>query len=430
MKTTTLKTKRGAASLYIVTFITLLLGIISLSFVRVMVSSSARSNNTDLAQSALDSAQAGVEDARVALLAYHDCISNPSKQGCTALVQNAEKDIQNEDCDTVQHILSRQKGTDDEVIIQETKNSSSTNSDDMLQAYTCVKIQEEIDDYRTTLNDDSRNRIVPIRVGTYTEGGQTHSLLEKLDTITISWYSDVNKKSNASYGRTDGKMTTSASDVPTIAVQLFQTNDTFTIGELSVPNNSVNGTDHATAYLNPQSPASGNGITEINASTFTKTNTKSPDQRYFNVKCTEIGQMLAGANSEFACSVKIKVPKAFRVSDPKDIGSVFLYLIMPYGGSDTDVSVQLKQSNGNIIKFLGVQALVDSTGRANDLYRRLETRLELVDIYYPYPENAIELSDYNKTLKKHVKIARECWYTVAKTGNRVTVVPCPAVTNN
>ena len=63
-----IKTKKGMASLYLVAFTTLLLGVLTMSFVRVMVTESKESSNSDLSQSAYDSALAGIEDAKTAII--------------------------------------------------------------------------------------------------------------------------------------------------------------------------------------------------------------------------------------------------------------------------------------------------------------------------------------------------------------------------
>ena len=52
------KTKRGAASIYIVIFTTTLLGVIALSFVRIMLSEALRTTNYNLSQSAYNSSLA------------------------------------------------------------------------------------------------------------------------------------------------------------------------------------------------------------------------------------------------------------------------------------------------------------------------------------------------------------------------------------
>ena len=64
MKKTNKKTKKGAASFYVVAFSTLILMIIATSFAAIIISEVTRTSNDDLAQSAYDSAMAGVEDAK------------------------------------------------------------------------------------------------------------------------------------------------------------------------------------------------------------------------------------------------------------------------------------------------------------------------------------------------------------------------------
>ena len=43
----------------------------------------------------------------------------------------------------------------------------------------------------------------------------------------------------------------------------------------------------------------------------------------------------------------------------------------------------------------GVQVSIDSTGRANDLFRRVDVRLEPSDASYPYPIYGIQALDTN-----------------------------------
>ena len=62
-----------------------------------------------------------------------------------------------------------------------------------------------------------------------------------------------------------------------------------------------------------------------------------------------------------------------------------------------------------IAPFVGVQAQVDSTGRANDIYRRVEARIELVDTGFPYPEYAVWMAGTNqKDINKAFWVTNEC----------------------
>ena len=68
-----MKSKKGAASFYIVAFSTLVLIIIATSFAAIIISEVTRTANDDLSQSAYDSAMAGVEDAKIAFYNYQNC---------------------------------------------------------------------------------------------------------------------------------------------------------------------------------------------------------------------------------------------------------------------------------------------------------------------------------------------------------------------
>lgn len=69
-------TKKGVASFYIVIFATIIFGVITLSFMRIILSEAGQSSDDDLSRSAYDSAMAGVEDAKTAVNRYYDCISS------------------------------------------------------------------------------------------------------------------------------------------------------------------------------------------------------------------------------------------------------------------------------------------------------------------------------------------------------------------
>ena len=68
-------TKKGATSMIVTVFTIILFSIITLAFTRLILSEVNQTTNSNLSKSAYDSALAGVEDAKVALLKYHDCLN-------------------------------------------------------------------------------------------------------------------------------------------------------------------------------------------------------------------------------------------------------------------------------------------------------------------------------------------------------------------
>ena len=167
-------TKTGAASFYIVAFTTLLLSVIVVGFVTIILSEMARTANNDLSQSAYDSALAGVEDAKAAILNYQSCI----EQGYTAEVPGSTGPVtcpeiiyymenpEYSGCDTVAHILSRiSKDESGEVLVEETTKSNGGGAkNNMQQAYTCVKINSILDDYRSNLTSATSSRVIQIHL--------------------------------------------------------------------------------------------------------------------------------------------------------------------------------------------------------------------------------------------------------------------------
>ena len=117
------KFRKGAASFYIVAISTLILVIIAASFAAVIISEVTRTSNDDLAQSAYDSALAGIEDAKLAYYNYQSCKNEvkyiASGLSCEQIIDWVEND--RGDCDMIADILGRNK-TDSGVLIQEDEN--------------------------------------------------------------------------------------------------------------------------------------------------------------------------------------------------------------------------------------------------------------------------------------------------------------------
>ena len=415
------KFKSGAVSFYIVVFLTLVFGIITLSFIRIVLNEAKEASNTDLYNSAYDSALAGIEDAKIALIKYHDCLSQgaianaaAADNTCPRIVYEMEDSIKKQSCDVVQRVLGRdQEGVDDadanpegqrDVIVQETQSITDDGSAvDMEQAYTCVKITEENDDYLTALGSTDDTRIIPLRSAD----------LQDATAIELSWYSTANGTNYKYMGNMFKRATSDAYTPPVLAVDIFQTDTNgggqncggdnltpcFSIGELSANNSDSSGTDHAELVFRPES---GNEKNFISASTVLDKSDKH-DNSPITVKCN--------SNGTYACTATIEIPPTFRKTDPAT-ATTFLKVNLPYGRPTTDISARLctgvdADACNGYTKLTGVQAAIDSTVRANDLYRRVEVSVELVDLYYPNPEAAIFLNGEDPT-DKNFFVTRRC----------------------
>jgi hypothetical protein len=70
--------------------------------------------------------------------------------------------------------------------------------------------------------------------------------------------------------------------------------------------------------------------------------------------------------------------------------STFLRLGASYNKSSYRVKL-IDSSSNMVVKFDSVQPEIDSTGRANDLFRRVLVRVELTDLNFPYPDMAVDI---------------------------------------
>lgn len=388
--------KKGAAAFYVVIFTMLLLSVITMSFIRIMISEATKSTNDDLSKSAYDSALAGVEDAKIALVKYHQCLDagytgSQNGTGCQKIIW----DMRNGGCDTVSKVLGRNQETGGvgEVRIREGALNNGT-SLEMEQAYTCVKISEDLDDYRSQVNDNHRVRMIPIRTDD----------INKVTGIEFKWSSG---KTNTSDSLVPLSTYNANNSIPIIALDFYQTDPNFTLGELSV-NNGNRGTDHVPLVFQPQRVS---GVTRISSNEALNAADKANNSPT-RTNC--------GNGGEFQCHTVIQFPAPFGGGARSESTSL-LRVELPYGsGEDSGVDFAIRLCTGTDLNhlcdtttdFLGVQAQIDSTGRANDLFRRVDARVELIDTNFPYPEFAIQLSGGDdKSIEKYFWVTQNCWKT-------------------
>ena len=85
------KYQKGAVSLFVVVFAAMLITIVTIGFIRIMVRDQQQATAVDLSQSAYDSAQAGVEDAKRAFLRFQNiCNSSATSAECAVEKKNFE----------------------------------------------------------------------------------------------------------------------------------------------------------------------------------------------------------------------------------------------------------------------------------------------------------------------------------------------------
>ena len=450
------KFKKGAASFYIVALSTLILVLIAISFALVITSEIARTSNDDLSQSAYDSALAGVEDAKVAFSNYQRCVE-ASKSNYTIRAENPVgsgsiscNDIlwwmEHPDCYMVGHILGKipkniEYGKDQaEVVVGGIEKTGAGGETTTNQAYTCVEIDTDLNDYRTTLTAAKKIQTLKASVGTVATND--------VKKIKLSWYSvrnDVSLKF-ANFESTKNRVsfsrfgTNAISVPPTVELQIVQTGVNFTLDQFY--RTASGQTNRGTLYLVPTNDSNrarrgsndnykniwsglkmedlsdnyigiwDNNRNIVSVDDVVKTNNHTVLNKAFLAYCDD------GANSNgFYCSVEIEMPSPIG-GGPRSNDTFMLSVSLPYQQPDTDFSIELICNSGTcgtaaatnggvedrVAKITNSQISIDSTGRANDLYRRVETRLETADTTFGagYPYYALEIlgdQTTNKTLK-------------------------------
>lgn len=417
MKKLNLKNKRGVASLYVVIFATILFGVITVSFTRLILSEAIQSSNDDLSQSAYDSAMAGVEDAKVAVNDYYKCVQEKGKNQCSN--KNVfSADVAEENC-AEGFPLARAlygDGFNGEVKIQESGTPGSETFVD--QAYTCVIISDVTPDYRGTLTSDTRTRVIPLAVN---GAGSNSADIAKVKKIKFSWYSELNQGSNttfkyATYDSNEANgngawILPNSSDKttpPTMQVALISTAKAIGPEDFWNANNTSDVLYSSLLFL-PTNDSS-HVVSPVAKTTIADAGNSTQGYNANNHK--PIGVMCK-TGQEFVCNTELEVADGAG-SLLKADGNAFLVVNMPYGDAFTDFKIELTAvdaaGNEYRVDFKGSQISVDSTGRTNQLYRRVEARLDPADVFFPYPEFELSNKDGgDEAVKKNSWVTSNCW---------------------
>lgn len=401
------KTKKGATSLYVVVFTSILFGVIALSFLRIVLSEASQTSNDDFSRSAYDAAMAGVEDAKTAVNKYYTCLKDNDANSCSHAT------LFRESCNPnigLAEYLYGSNYSGGEVLIQENSvnNAADNNSN---QAYTCVIVSDVVPDYRGTLTSDTRTKVVPLRIYDGTNAATTGTI----DSVQFQWYSSLNEGDadpNTTFKLADGDLHFGDSDnktvPPTIQLTYIKVGATLNLDNFHQANSD--GTyEYSTMVILPNGKSTTGVPLNIDSNARNNAgNISSGTNSPFGVTCS--------TTNDFACTVNLTNANI----GPTD--TAFLVVSLPYKETVSDFSVTLRNGE-DIVDFEGVQVSVDSTGRTGQLLRRVETRLDPADLFFPYPQYALELrgDPSDDALKKNFWITANCWYSQPSTGGTATV---------
>lgn len=356
--------QQGAVSLFAVIFATLLLTILSIGFVKLMMAEQQQATDNDLSQSAYDSALAGVEDAKRAI--------RKCQMGDVVACSEINDASKVDDC----QVIARANGlaSQPEVVVR----SDSSNGEAFDQAYTCVNITMDTDDY-VYVSRTGTAEVIPLKS------------VADFEVIEVSWYTQNDAgEGNPATAPTKADGSPLASDdlpanaswgsttPPILRLQLITPGSSFDITSLNSREASQ------TAFIKP------NGIVstvsdppEINISPDTRPRPQTDELLDNSVDAILCSQIFGYQG--YACSARLNLN---RVINQTDSANTFLRINTIYN-TGAEVKVRLLSGAGSTVKLNGIQPAIDSTGRASNLFRRIEARLRVGEDF-PYPSYAVD----------------------------------------
>lgn len=431
MRERKIKIKSGAASIYVVVFALLLFSVIVVAFAALINSEFGKSTDDILAQAAYDSALAGVEDAKLAMISYRKQLNGPNANNTKQRLDKIKGKC-NGISNFIDRITENEDGTFSEVFVEATGSNSGSITE---QAYTCVTIENNLSDYIATI-PESTYRLIPLSV----EQPSSISASE-IESITLSWFSEsdyidydavrwpiYNEDESYAFENPNAN----GAPAPSIlSVQFIQFPDSgigvspFGIGndDVNVTNvTTYNATNRGEIWLVPTNATSIDNtfVTApggINAFAYSNDHKDGNANEPYFISCAKDKASIPADG--FLCSATIPLPKSIgingdgelSVSENRANDGTFLIVSLPYQQPSTTIKVTMNDRDGNHIKFNNVQVQIDSTGRANDVFSRVETRIEFTDSNYPLPTNTIQaFGSGGEALSKNFWASTNCWH--------------------
>lgn len=363
MKTHDGRAQKGAVSIFIVVFSALFVTIITVSFVGLMIRGQQQALNADLSNSAYDAALAGVEDAKRMLLKYRQCLAtNSTSAECNSL----RNMFANPACNMVKRSATNFTDNSETEMLIESSDSTDTSSGSLDQAYTCVTVAYTADS-KEMLVRDGESILVPI-----------DSSGESYNRISISWFTKdpaAGLNINLPNGTTTELptkaqwMNVGAGNTrpPILRAQWIQHSATFNAADFDSDKTenfaSVANTKSLFLYPNYQVTSTNTFATDNRSDVVQAT--KAPAQAYCSSSFYNDGQ--------YACTIDLDLPDPIGNTGVRtgylNIGAIY---------NSTKVKVALKSNNDPVPI---VAPTVDSTGRANDLFRRVKVGISFTGEY-------------------------------------------------
>lgn len=350
--------QHGFVAIFSVIFFALLAMVITVGFIRITVSEQQQALNNDLTARALAAAEAGVEDAKRALAQYQALQPGAQKQAFASAFES-------EECDGLYGDTRLQNQLD--------LNSEGQVAPNQELHYTCLDVDVNTDDFLDRLSA-GESTVIPLR-----------AVSGQFNTVNLEWHLMSDSGNVDGDGPVGGFF--SARGLPrTGQFNNRQPPAYMRVQLIAVPNSGISRADlydrSRTVFLKP----SANGLSRVGMRS-SDPRGDNPNQALNQLKDSPVNtecQQNAN-NGQYACQISLGIPIG---SFPVNQNEYFLRITSLY--RDTHLRARLERCQGGNCDprtFEAVQARIDSTGKALDTFRRIETRVSL-------PTDEFEMLDF------------------------------------
>lgn len=379
----------GAVSLFVVIFTALLFVAVTVGFTVLMLSDQQQATDNDLAQSALDSANAGTEDAKRVLAQYADCVERNNNAGTCYSIRRA---VEEGNCNTVNAALGSRDSTDERQI-QQTESDTEA-SEALQQAYTCVKITPNTNTYVGQTRGEDSIRLIPLK----TDG-------DAFDTVQINWLKredmelDDRSPNFEPIDPYPGTETATPEVLPLPSRDDWKLQDRgaiLRVGSLQyAPGHiNVNAIDEAARaiFLYPNDNLVVNETIDLSDASLEDMHRPLPPVDQSNLEGKYVNTPIEVRCEDdpartYLCTTSIRLPNSADAS-------LLRYLTLSSVYRSVSFEISLLDTARNPVQFKNVQPEIDVTGRANDVFRRVVSRVEAADASEaPYPRAALGTTD-------------------------------------
>lgn len=349
--------EEGAVAIFTAIFFLLLVSVITIGFLRVMLQEQSQATDNDLSQSALNSAQAGVEDAKRVIKWYGD--NCPANGDCsdvqTALASSMVS------CDAIYDsgkVQDNVGGFDN--ILPDNAGVQVSGDGSFNQAYTCLSVRMNTPNVPGTAKE-GKSEIIPLKaVGPF-------------NTVKLRWYSSKDTSG------TNAQLTTGSMGFSSKAAWPAYRPSVMRVELIRHPANNFKLSDVSgqTLFLYPNRKVATDSLA------FSDDIRTPPENTQLNPKLASCSNSVR-PGSMYYCEVDLRRDGSLSLFSPTD--TYYLRITSLYKNADYDLSLY---ASGTPVEFNGVQPIVDVTGRANNVFRRMQVGVR-ADVNAIFPENAVE----------------------------------------